>query len=221
MAGEKTLSEEIYEVLYKDITSQKLKCGQNITLNELRMRFNVSQTPIREALQRLVSDGLLEYYSNKGVKVVDFSEDEIRQIFEFSAELEATAVLFCGNSFLKAPMLDELRLCIENEAEALKGHNSSDWDRNAGRIHDVIYKYCGNKYLKEAADRMGSRMDLLTTFYDKKDACEAIHKRHVGVYEAVKNDDFKRAAVLVKEHLQYSMVEAMKEYTTRRTENNK
>ena len=49
----KTLSEEIYSELYRDITKQNLKCGQKLTLKMLKNRFNVSHTPIREALMRL------------------------------------------------------------------------------------------------------------------------------------------------------------------------
>ena len=52
MAG-KTLSEQIYDELYHDITRQQLRCGQKLTLNMLKERFHVSHTPIREALMRL------------------------------------------------------------------------------------------------------------------------------------------------------------------------
>ena len=71
MAG-KTLSEQIYDELYHDITRQQLRCGQKLTLNMLKERFHVSHTPIREALMRLAENGLVTYYSNCGVTVIEF-----------------------------------------------------------------------------------------------------------------------------------------------------
>ena len=73
MAG-KTLSEQIYDELYHDITRQQLRCGQKLTLNMLKERFHVSHTPIREALMRLAENGLVTYYSNCGVTVIEFEE---------------------------------------------------------------------------------------------------------------------------------------------------
>ena len=61
MGDKLTLTERIYHELYHDITSQKLCCGQKLTLTELKKRFNVSQTPIREALTRLTESGLVNY----------------------------------------------------------------------------------------------------------------------------------------------------------------
>ena len=74
MGTDSTLTNEIYNELYRAITHQELKPGQNLTLTMLKKQFNVSHTPIREALTRLSADGLVTYHPNKGMKVTDFSE---------------------------------------------------------------------------------------------------------------------------------------------------
>ena len=81
MGSKTTLSEQIYQELYQDITKQRLYCGQKLTLKELKERFGTSQTPIREALTRLTEDGLINYYSNLGVAVTEFTEADIRELF--------------------------------------------------------------------------------------------------------------------------------------------
>ena len=73
MSNKITLSEQIYDELYHDITDQRLVCGQKLTLKVLKDRFNVSHTPIREALTRLSENGLVTYYSNCGVTVTEFT----------------------------------------------------------------------------------------------------------------------------------------------------
>ena len=84
MANSITLSEQIYDELYHDITDQRLVCGQKLTLKMLKERFNVSHTPIREALTRLSENGLVTYYSNCGVTVRQFTESSGIAAFSFS-----------------------------------------------------------------------------------------------------------------------------------------
>ncbi|MGN1033354.1 MAG: GntR family transcriptional regulator, partial [Intestinibacter sp.] len=48
-----TLSEQIYQILKNDIITQEIKCGEKLTLKNLKERFQVSSTPIREALTKL------------------------------------------------------------------------------------------------------------------------------------------------------------------------
>ena len=71
-----TLSEQIYQILRNDILTQKIKCGEKLTLKVLQERFQVSSTPVREALTRLTQDQLVSYYSNIGVNVISFSPED-------------------------------------------------------------------------------------------------------------------------------------------------
>ena len=67
-----TLSEQIYQILRNDILTQKIPCGEKLTLKVLQERFQVSSTPIREALTRLTQDQLVYYYSDVGMRVMSF-----------------------------------------------------------------------------------------------------------------------------------------------------
>lgn len=113
MAG-KTLSEQIYDDLYHDITRQQLRCGQKLTLNMLKERFHVSHTPIREALMRLAENGLVTYYSNCGVTVIEFEERDIQELYQFASELDALAIQFCSASLNQMPLVLDLQEIIEN-----------------------------------------------------------------------------------------------------------
>jgi len=123
MATKSTLSEQIYDELFQDITEQRLVCGQKLTLKVLKERFNVSHTPIREALTRLAENGLVTYYSNCGVTVTEFTESDIREIYQFIGELDALAILFCKASYSQEPLIYELGQAINKGNECLsKGH---------------------------------------------------------------------------------------------------
>lgn len=93
-----TLSEQIYQILRNDILTQKIPCGEKLTLKVLQERFQVSSTPIREALTRLTQDQLVSYYSNVGVRVISFTADDLREIYTFMGDLDGLAIRYASAS---------------------------------------------------------------------------------------------------------------------------
>ena len=89
-----TLSEQIYVILRSDILTGKIPLGEKLTLKNLKNRFEVSSTPIREALTRLTEDGLAEYYSNVGVNVISLSEKDLIELYQFMGDLDRLAILY-------------------------------------------------------------------------------------------------------------------------------
>ena len=89
--SKKNSKEEAYENIQKLIMTMEIKPGESITESELQKLLNIGRTPIREALARLESEGLI--YSNKGRKTVyKLTADEIVQIFDIKNELEGAIV---------------------------------------------------------------------------------------------------------------------------------
>ena len=93
-----TLSEQIYQILRNDILTQKIPCGKKLTLKLLQERFQVSSTPIREALTRLTQDQLVSYYSNVGIRVISFTADDLQEIYTFMGDLDGLAIRYASAS---------------------------------------------------------------------------------------------------------------------------
>ena len=208
----KTLSEEIYSELYRDITKQNLKCGQKLTLKMLKNRFNVSHTPIREALMRLSENGPVDYYSNVGVKVVEFTQDDIRELYQFMAELDSMAILFCGSSAVQEPLLMDLEEIVEESTRLLEAGDQQRWKDYSEAFHTVFYRHARNAYLEEAAAKLRAKLELLSCMYYKDQNVQRIHKGHLSIYNQVKDGKYKEAAASMRKHLHYDMAMAMKAY---------
>ena len=84
-----------------------------IDSKHVKRAFFCQSYPIREALTRLSANGLVTYYSNCGVKVSEFSDSEIREIFQFMGELDALSIQLCKNTFTQVPLLYELAENLE------------------------------------------------------------------------------------------------------------
>ena len=106
----KTLGEQIYQILRKDILNKKITSGTKLTLQKLKDEFQVSHTPIREALTRLSEDGLVVYYSNVGVSVIELSEEDICEIFNLSFDFDCLAIKYALMSANSSILLSKLNV---------------------------------------------------------------------------------------------------------------
>lgn len=87
----KPLKEEIFEVLHKRIIAGKYAPGDWLRQEEVASQLGVSQTPVREALDLLVSAGLVERVPFRGVRVIQLSADEIAESYGMRLFLECSA----------------------------------------------------------------------------------------------------------------------------------
>ena len=115
-----TLSEQIYQILRNDILTQKIPCGEKLTLKVLQERFQVSSTPIREALTRLTQDQLVSYYSNVGVREISFTADDLREIYTFMGDLDGLAIRYASASPDQEKLQAEVTEILEKECAAAK-----------------------------------------------------------------------------------------------------
>ena len=94
----KSISHQIYEVLKERILLGKITLGERIIESNIAEELKTSRTPVREAFQRLVQDGLVERVPQGGVRVTVITPRMIREVFGIRAVLEVYAVeLACEN----------------------------------------------------------------------------------------------------------------------------
>lgn len=78
-----------YTVLRREILEGRFKPGDPLKERDLVKRLGISRTPVREALRRLVADGLAEMHPRRSIVVSSYSEEELREIYELGSVLEA------------------------------------------------------------------------------------------------------------------------------------
>jgi len=87
-----SLRERIYSQTKAVILSGGIPPGRLVSVAQLAKEFNVSRTPVREALLELVSDGVLRPERNRGFRVVEYTREQIDQVFEVRLVLETYAL---------------------------------------------------------------------------------------------------------------------------------
>lgn len=150
-------TDEIADAIEQLVLTGEYADGARLDETRLAERFGVSRTPVREALQRLGGEGIVEHRPRRGVFVRTPGPVELMEMFEFMAELEAT----CGR--LTASRITESGL--RDLAEANKGcedaaasDDAEEYYSANGRFHHLIYRHAGNACLEAEAARWHKRL---------------------------------------------------------------
>ncbi len=206
-----TLSIQIYEILKQDIIQGTIKPGEKLTLKFLQARFQVSSTPIREALTRLTEDNLVTYYSNVGIRVVELTEKDLREIYQFMGTLDSIAIAYAWESGNYEPMLQDLTDNIHNSQKYLQDGNEKEWILCSDSFHLVAYDYCNNKRLQSSAAKMRGQLTIMSASYEQDSTYQhQIQQEHEEIFHLLQERDVSRAEGKMKEHLDHSLEIALK-----------
>jgi DNA-binding GntR family transcriptional regulator len=146
--------DDIALVLEQAIVSGELGPGTLLRQEQLSEQFEVSRTPVREALRRLAALGLVSIVPNRGARVRTVSRDDLREAFLVRAELESLATELAASRITEEE-LDALELAEVRFAQAsatLRDHSrpeseraglTADWLTANYAFHDVIYEAAG------------------------------------------------------------------------------
>lgn len=199
-----TLSEQIYEILREDIINQNIKCGQKLTLKALQERFEISSTPIREAMNRLSQEGLLEHITNVGAKVVEIGEKDIMEIYDFCSSLDATALRLALGSGKTDEIICKLNECISYQESSLQSGDMETFRIHSDNFHDIFYKYADNSRLYNAALNIRSQLTILTNIYQSLIVAKSVvFIDHKQIAQAIAKRDLENAITLMTNHFEH------------------
>lgn len=139
---------EIRASLQDEIESGKLPPGSALDERALAQRFQVSRTPVREALQQLAARGLVRIAPRQGVTVSKLSISQVRAIMEGIGELEATCAKLAARRVddeLRARLDEALQMCQDAAVEG----GTEEYNAANLHFHDVVYAGSRNPYLAD------------------------------------------------------------------------
>lgn len=144
-----TLSDSIRRQLADEILAGRFPVNHKLDEQELADKFEVSRTPVREAIRQLASAGLVDIRPRRGAVVVSLDPDKIGQAFEAAAELEALAA---GWAAIRATLVEmgELMDLYDNCEEALEDATSDEFAAANRIFHNKIADLAKNESLKAA-----------------------------------------------------------------------
>jgi DNA-binding GntR family transcriptional regulator len=197
-----TLKEDILIKLRDSIASGEYEPGEHLREEHLSRRFNVSRTPIREALNQLEKEGFIKIIPEVGAKVAQFSQNDIADIYDLLIVLEGL-----GSRLAAARITNEQLYRLEELHFAMvKAANQKElrlfFELNT-HFHMKLIEASENSYLIDM--RMNFRR-LIDRFADISHLIpgqwQASIKEHPKILEALKSKEPVLAEFLTKEHVE-------------------
>jgi DNA-binding GntR family transcriptional regulator len=136
--------ERVYGRIKTSILSGHLNPGERLTEEHLARTLGASRTPVREALHRLESEGLIKIRKKRGFVVSRDSKEEVEEIFELRSILEGYALRVTSES-VSEETLDRLERFIRNAEESLKRKKIEDVFKWNTRFHDTLHGLVATK----------------------------------------------------------------------------
>lgn len=196
------LRERVYEALLELITTRALRPGQHLVESELAGHLGVSRQPVREALQRLNTEGWVDLRPAQGAFVHEPTEDEADQLLTVRTLLEAEAARLAaahaGPSGVEA--LEEL--CAKGERAVLADDVDGAVAANA-EFHAKVMELAGNAVLAELAGQVDRRVRWYYTPVARQRGKQSWIE-HRELIAAISAQDERRATDVMRAHTEHT-----------------
>lgn len=201
----KAAAGEVYAAMRASILDSEIPPGTRINIDAIARRLGVSQTPVREALQRLEGDNLLVYSPGRGYSTTPLLDlAELRSLFEFRLLVEPWAARAAAVDRLAnpAPALDkELELLERRIGD--DGDVRQDLVAHDTRFHDMILAAAGNPVVRHAYAQTHCHLHTFRLYPADVDGAITLAE-HRRVREAIAACDPEKAEQAMAEHIRNS-----------------
>jgi DNA-binding GntR family transcriptional regulator len=193
-------SQFVYNTLKSFIRKGTLKPGQRIREAEIAERLRVSRTPVREAMHRLITEGLLGINPIRGFAVAELDKQQIMELYALREFLEGAAARLASQHASKLEfdalrdILAESRRIADDDAERHAALNK--------HFHARIGEAAHNRYLQRALLLLYDSLALVPgTTFEVKGRAKQVYKEHLAIVDAMEQRNADKSEETAREHI--------------------
>lgn len=199
---DKSYAKEIYKQIKLDILNLKIRDGDFLTLAELAEKYNVSKTPVRDALSALEIQGYLKSLPRKGYLVKPVTQKSIRESFQMRSILERGAASLA----VKSADDSELEFILELAMKFPDGSQSDEivqFNELNDLFHMSIIKATHNSLLIEMCEGIMENLSRILLMDCKQVKFTNEKKDHINIAKALVERNCEKAEELTIKHISH------------------
>jgi DNA-binding GntR family transcriptional regulator len=182
--------------------------GEWLRQQRVADQLGVSETPVRDALKKLAAEGVVEYLPYRGMRVREYSADDVADIYKVRAFMEAMAACAAAQN-ITAEELVELRALVTQMEELLAQEDLAEHRELNRRFHQVVFTASRRGYLSHALRQLwtvfpsmlwGNFPATATERLFEQDACDI--KEHRAIIGALEEGNAAQAERMMRHHIE-------------------
>ena len=198
------MRELIYQYLRDAIICRKLPAGGHLVEDDLARNLNASRTPVREALRKLESEGLVKHHRRRGVEVRQLTSKEAADIYDVCMILEGYAARLVAEQ-ASADVLDKLQNLLDKMGEAIDMDSQEKEMQLHQLFHFTIYENCKNKRVESLLKLHNDYIQLFRAYSLKAEGrIRHSWEEHEQLLRALEMQDGQLAETRARKHLSVS-----------------
>lgn len=207
-----SLADQVFSQLEQQILSGVYEPGAVLSENRLSADLGVSRTPVREALARLESQGLLQTVPNRGIVVSGVTLEDAADIYEIRLRIEGMAAAKCAGQ-LTPEQLARLTEIVELQEFYAGKENAQRLRVLDSDFHQAIYEFCGSPVLTSILTELHHKLQRFRTLSLSRPERTALAvAEHKQILDAIAVGDAAGAQELTARHIQNAYDNILKFY---------
>ena len=204
--GKNTIASQLVAQLREAIVSGALPAGSKINLDQARTQFHVSLSPLREALARLISDGLVLFEDNRGYRVAPISLANLEEITRLREQFECFALreaMRLGDLAWESDVMRALHLVNRTERDATRPETLEAWEAAHRAFHLTLIAGCGMPILLGFCSMLLNLNDRYRRiFLTSNPGDRSVRDEHQAIADAAVGRRADEACELLRRHIE-------------------
>ncbi len=208
--GYELLNQKVYRVLKESIIKGFLEPGTKLLESKIAEEMQVSRTPVREAMQKLVAEGFVKTTPNQTMVVTEVSPEDVKEVLQIRGVLEGLAARIAAKK-INRQEIDELENVVTQMSLHVTKKDLSSYCQVDDEFHDLILNICGNKWIIQIRDNLGSfiyRFRIKSLSVPGRLKCSL--EEHQAIMESLREHDSAEADRLSQIHMENTVINILK-----------
>ncbi len=195
-----TLTASVYEQLRFGVLSGNLKPGEKLRVEALRSRFATGSSPVREALNRLLSEGYVALEEQKGFRVAPVSRDELSELVVARCWIDGAAIAESVRKF-DASWEENLILSLHRLSKVSRGESRNlEWESRHKALHVALVSGCGTRWIVACSSQLFDAAERYRLLGAGNVSERNEFEEHRAIVDSCLQRDAAKAVELLKAH---------------------
>ncbi len=198
-------SDEVYAALRQAILTHVFRPGERLQIQDISDKLGVSLTPVRQAIQRLSTEGLIEIHPRSGTYVAKLSAEDIEETFDIRCALECLAAEKAAER-ISPPLLARMKELLESLNQEPAGEAGVRiHEAGNSAFHAILLEAAGNRRLSEMYESLEANIQIARVHVAegyRGSRFKQERAEHQEIYRALAARDVPRVTAALRQHIQ-------------------